>query len=67
MLDLSKKPMPCYKHVFTTKQNFRARNQGICAKDESLVMYKQYKNALTCFYPKRKVLADRCMTVPLDI
>ena len=60
-------PMPHYEHVLTTKQNFRARNQGICAKDESMVRYKQNKNALTYFYPKRKVPADGCTTVPLDI
>ena len=55
-----KSPMPHYEHVLTTKQNFRACDQGICAKDESMVTYKQYKNALTYFYPKRKVLADGC-------
>ena len=54
-----KNPMPHYEHVLTTKQNFRACNQGIRAKDKSMVMYKQYKNAL--------VLADGRTTVPLDI
>ena len=62
-----KNPMPHYKHVLNTKQNFRACNQGIRAKDESMVTYKQDKNALTYFYPKRKVLADGHTTVPLDI
>ena len=62
-----KNPMPHYKHVLNTKQNFRACNQGIRAKDESMVTYKQDKNALTYFYPKRKVLADGRTTVPLDI
>ena len=62
-----KNPMPHYEHVLTTKQNFRACNQGICTKDESMVMHKQNKNALTYLYLKRKVLADGCMTVPLDI
>ena len=62
-----KNPMPHYEHVLNTKQNFRACNQGIRAKDESVVTYKQDKNALTYFYPKRKVLADGCTTVPLDI
>ena len=56
-----------YEHVLTTKQNFRACSQGINAKDESMVTYKQNKNALTYFYPKRKVLADGRTTVPLDI
>ena len=50
--------MPHYEHVLTIKQNVRARNQGIHAKVESLVTYKQDKNALTYLYPKRKVLAD---------
>ena len=62
-----KNPMPHYEHVLNTKQNFRACNQGIRAKDESMVTYKQDKNALTYFYPKRKVLADGRTTVPLDI
>ena len=47
-----KNPMPHYEHVLTAKQNFRACNQGVRAKDESMVTYKQYKNALTYFYPK---------------
>ena len=59
--------MPHYQHVLTTQQNFRASNQGIRAKDESMVTYKQNKNALTYFYPKRKVLADGRTTVRLDI
>ena len=62
-----KNPMLHYEHVLTTQQNFRARNQGIRAKDESMVTYKQDKNALTYFYPKRKVLADGRKTVPPDI
>ena len=62
-----KNPMPHYEHVLTTKQNFRACNSGIQAKDQSMVTYKQNKNALTYFYPKRKVMKDRRSTVPLDI
>ena len=62
-----KNPMPHYEHVLTTQQNFRAHNQGIRAKDESMVTYKQDKNALTYFYPKRKILADGRTTAPLDI
>ena len=59
--------MPHYEHVLTTKQNFGACNQGIHTKDESMVTYKQNKNVLTYFCLRRKVLADGCMTVPLDI
>ena len=62
-----KNPMSHYEHVLTTKQTFRACNSGIRAKDQSMVTYKQNKNALTYFYPKRKVMKDGCSTVPLDI
>ena len=47
-----KNPVPYYEHILTTQQNFRTRNQGICAKNESMVMYKQDKNALTSFHLK---------------
>ena len=50
-----KNPMPHYEHVLNTNENFRACNSGIRAKDQSMVTYRQYKNALTYFYPKRKV------------
>ena len=62
-----KNPMSHYEHVLTSKENFRACNSGIRAKDQSMVTYKQNKNALTYFYPKRKVMKDGCSTVPLDI
>ena len=60
-------PMSLYEHVLNTREDFRACNSGIRAKDLSMVTYKQYKNALTYFYPKRKVLEDGRWTVPLDI
>ena len=59
--------MSHYEYVLTTRQNFRACNSGIRAKDQSMVTYKQNKNALTYFYPKRKVMKDGRSTVPLDI
>ena len=59
--------MTHYGHVMTRKQNFRACNQGIRAKDQSVITYEQYKNALTYFYPKRNVLEDGRTTVPLEI
>ena len=34
---------------------------------QSIATYKQYKNTLTYFYPKHKVLEDGRSTVPLDI
>ena len=51
-----KNPISHYECVLNTKENFRACNSSICAKDQSMVTYIQYKNALTYFYPKRKVL-----------
>ena len=37
-----KNPMPHYEHVLTTKQNFRACNQGIRAKNENALIYFYY-------------------------
>ena len=51
----------------TSMENFRACNSGIRSKDQTMATYKQYKNALTYFYPKRKVLEGGRSTVPLDI
>ena len=62
-----KNPMPHYEHVLNTKGNFRACNSGIRFKDQAMATHKQYKNALTYFYSKRKVLEDGRLTVPLDI
>ena len=62
-----KNPMPNYEHVLSTKENFRSCNQGIRAKDQSMATYKQWKNALTYFYPKQKVLEDGCSTIPLEL
>ena len=62
-----KNPMPHYEHVLNTEENFRVCNSGIHAKDQSMVTYKQEKNALTYYYPKRKVLEDGWSTAPLDI
>ena len=62
-----KNPMSHYEQVLTSMENFRACNSGIRAKDQSMATYKQWENALTYFYPERKVLEDGCSTVPLDI
>ena len=59
--------MSHYEHILNTKENFRACNSGIRPKDQTMAMYKQYKNALTYFYLKRKILEDGRSTVPLDI
>ena len=60
-------PMAHHECVLNTKANFRACNSGIRSKDQAMATYKQYKNALTYFYPNRKVLEDGRSTVPLDI
>ena len=62
-----KNPMSHYEQVLTSMENFRACNSGILAKDQTMATYKQYKNALTYFYLKRKVLDDGHSTVHLDI
>ena len=62
-----KNPMARYEHVLNTKENFGACNSGIRLKDQMMATYKQYKNALTYFYSKRKVLDDGGSAVPLDI
>ena len=49
-------PMTRYEQVLTSVESFRACNSGIRSKDQMMAMYKQYKNALTYFYPKCKVL-----------
>ena len=62
-----KNRMSHYEQVLTSMGNFRACNSGIHSKDQMMATYKQYKNTLTYFYPKRKVLQDRRLTVPLGI
>ena len=62
-----KNPMPHYEQVLTSMENFRACNSGIRSKDQTMATYRQYKNILTYFYLKRKVLEDGRSTVPLDI
>ena len=59
--------MPHYEHGLNTKENVRACNQGIRAKDQSMATYKQYKNALTYYYPECIVLEDGCSTIPLEL
>ena len=62
-----KNPTEHYEQVLVSKENFRACNEGIRAKGQTMAMYRQWKNALTYFYPKRKVLEDGRSTLPLDI
>ena len=51
-------PIILYEHVLTSCENFGACNSGIHSKDQMMATYKQYKNALTYFYPERKVTED---------
>ena len=62
-----KNPMSHYEHILTSMENFGACNSGIRSKDQTIAVYKQYKNALIYFYPKRKVSEDGRSTVLLDI
>ena len=54
-----KNPMIHYELVLTSIENFRACNSGIHSKDQTMATYKQYKNALTYYYPKREVMDVR--------
>ena len=59
--------MSHYEHVLMSMENFGACNSGIRSKDQTMATYRQYKNALTYFYLKQKVLDDGQSTVPLHI
>ena len=48
-------------------ENFRACNEGICARDQTIFMCRQWKNGMTYFFPKMKVLAEGRSTLILDI
>ena len=50
-----------------TKESSCVGTEGICAKNETMTIHRQWKNALTHFYPKKKVLEDGRSTVPLDL
>ena len=55
-----KNPMEHYERVLVSKENFHA-------KDQTMAMCRQWKNAMTYFYPKRKELEDGHSIIPLDI
>ena len=60
-------PMSHYTDTLTSKTSFKATNTGIRRKGLDMTTYNQRKNALTFFYPQRKVLEDGRSIVPLDI
>ena len=56
-----------FLEVLTTKQSKGGINVGFQLKDQTLYTYRQQRNALSYFYPKRKVLEDGITTEPLSI
>ena len=60
-------PMTHYQETLETTATFRVTNLGIRRKGLDMTTYSLMKDALTYFYPKRKVLEDGRTTVPLDI
>eukprot|EP00112_Aurelia_sp_Birch-Aquarium-sp1_P009724 Seg2115.1 transcript_id=Seg2115.1/GoldUCD/mRNA.D3Y31 product="hypothetical protein" protein_id=Seg2115.1/GoldUCD/D3Y31 len=58
-------PYEHYANVLNTTNTFRANNAGIRSHNGTMYTYKQRKNALTYFYPKRIVLDDGRSTKPL--
>eukprot|EP00112_Aurelia_sp_Birch-Aquarium-sp1_P003812 Seg1430.4 transcript_id=Seg1430.4/GoldUCD/mRNA.D3Y31 product="hypothetical protein" protein_id=Seg1430.4/GoldUCD/D3Y31 len=58
-------PYEHYANVLNTTNTFRANNAGIRSHNGAMYTYKQRKNALTYFYPKRIVLDDGRSTKPL--
>ena len=56
-----------YKSVLDSGVNAGGANVGFKVLDNSMVTYTQWRNGICYFYPKRKVLADRVTTEPLEI
>ena len=52
--------------VLVNKRSGSGVNKGFRLLNNQMFTYVQEKNALTYFYPKRKVLEDGVSTVPLD-
>jgi hypothetical protein len=56
-----------YMDVLLTKQSGSGTNRGFRSIDNQVYTYLQERAGFSYFYPKRKVLADRVSTIPLDI
>lgn len=56
-----------YNSVLTDKISRGGRNSGIIYKDSELFTYQQQRDALSYFYPKRKVSANGIDSQPLDL
>ncbi len=53
--------------VLTSQNSGHGTNRGFRSLNNQVFTYTQVRDALTYFYPKRKVMADRVSTAPLDI
>ena len=56
-----------YLDVILNKRNGKGVNKGFRILENQMCTYVQEKDALSYFYPKRKVLNDGVTTIPLDI
>ena len=56
-----------FLNVLRTKQPGSGVNRGFRTLGTAMVTYTQEKDALSYFYPKRKVLSDGVTTQPLDV
>ena len=53
--------------VLLTKQDSAGVNRGFRVVNNTMYTYTQVRDAVSYFYPKRKVLEDGVSTLPLDI
>ena len=60
-------PIALYKQILNEKTSAGETNRGFRALHNTIFTYTQYRQGLTSFYPKRKVLSDGVSTTYLDI
>ncbi|BFZ05454.1 hypothetical protein BsWGS_08493 [Bradybaena similaris] len=65
--NLNKTEPQHFRKVIDTEQSGGGTNTGFRPLEGSVYTYQQYRNALSYFYIKRKVDADKVTTTPLDI
>ena len=56
-----------FLNVLETRKNGSGSNRSFRVRDNAMWTYTQQRDALSYFYPKRKVLNDGLSTGPLDI
>ena len=56
-----------YLDVILNKRSGKGVNRGFGILDNRMCTYVQEKDALSYFYPKRKILDDGVTTIALDI